>query len=68
MRKIAQIEIQTYADILTVSDRAYKNGKLDVLKELIAIWKDRDPLEPFTTNAILLELKVRKRMLKGNKI
>lgn len=41
----------------------YKDGQIEMLKELIAIWKPRDPLEPFTTNAILLELETRLRLL-----
>ncbi len=58
--------IKTLADVDQACNYAYLAGKADVLRELIKIWKPRDPLEPFTTNAILLELKVRLRLLEAN--
>jgi hypothetical protein len=59
-------DIKTLADVDKIANQFYIAGKVDVLKELISIWKPRYPEEPFTTNAILLELEVRLRILEEN--
>lgn len=53
--KLMEVDKQYFSD--------YTKGKIAILKELIALFKSRDPLEEYTTNVILLELNVRLREL-----
>ena len=46
--------------------KGIKSGKLEILEELIKVFKDREPLEQYTTNVILLELKGRKIQIEEN--
>lgn len=39
--------------------QAKREGVEETLKELISVFKKRDPLDTYTTNVILLELEVR---------
>lgn len=56
-------KIKSLADVDREVNKAYNLGKIDLLKELITIYKPRDPLDIYTTNVILLELEVRLRVL-----
>lgn len=53
------VKVREAIDLDATIEKANRNGKREILNELISIWKDRNPLEQFTTNVILLELKVR---------
>ncbi len=51
--------------VKTYLEKHRKQAKIELLEELIAIWKPRPKLEMYTTNVILLELEVRLDILKN---